>query len=191
MGTLYENIISLCQDRGIKGGKMCTDLGISKGLLTDLKMGRRSGISAKTADKIASYFGVSVGYLLGTEQEKKLVNMEHLKELRLEKGVSQQIVADYLEITRQAYSNYENGNREPDYETLLKLAEYFGTTVDTILRGKEKNLVNNDEELTEYLEELRSRPDKRMLFSVTKNATKAQIEAIVRMIEEMQGYWGT
>lgn len=120
MGTLYENIIRLCQDRGIKGGKMCTDLGISKGLLTDLKMGRRSGVSAKTADKIASYFGVSVGYLLGTEQEKKLVN--------------------------------------------------------------------NDEELTEYLEELRSRPDKRMLFSVTKNATKAQIEAIVRMIEEMQGY---
>ena len=41
-------------------------------------------------------------------------------------------------------------------------------------------------ELAEYLEELKNRPDKRMLFSVTKNATKAQIEAIVRMIEEMQ-----
>lgn len=70
MGTLYENIMSLCAERGIKGGRMCTELGISKGLLTDLKMGRRSGISAKTADKIASYFGVSVGYLLGTETEK-------------------------------------------------------------------------------------------------------------------------
>ena len=42
------------------------------------------------------------------------------------------------------------------------------------------------EALAEYLEELKNRPDKRMLFSVTKNATKAQIEAIVRMIEEMQ-----
>ena len=41
-----------------------------------------------------------------------------------------------------------------------------------------------DAELAEYLEELKNRPDKRMLFSVTKNATKAQIEAIVRMIEE-------
>lgn len=67
MSTLYENIIALCNERGIKGGKMCTDLGISKGLLTDLKMGRRSGVSAKTADKIASYFGVTVGYLLGTD----------------------------------------------------------------------------------------------------------------------------
>ena len=36
------------------------------------------------------------------------------------------------------------------------------------------------------VQELRERPDKRMLFSVTKNATKAQVEAIVRMIEEMQ-----
>lgn len=70
MGTLYDNIMALCESRGIKGGKMCTDVGISKGLLTDLKMGRRTGISAVTAQKIASYFGVSVGYLLGHEKEK-------------------------------------------------------------------------------------------------------------------------
>ncbi len=61
--------------------------------------------------------------------------MRHLKELRQNKGVSQQTVADYLEITRQAYSNYENGNRDPDNETLLKLAEYFGISVDALLRG--------------------------------------------------------
>ena len=70
MGTLYDNIIALCEKRGIKGGKLCSDIGISKGLLTDLKMGRRTGVSAVTAQKIASYFGVSVGYLLGEEDEK-------------------------------------------------------------------------------------------------------------------------
>ena len=71
MGTLYENIISLCEERGIKGGKMCTDIGMSKGILTDLKMGRQSGISAANAQKIASYFDVSVGYLLGEEEKKE------------------------------------------------------------------------------------------------------------------------
>ena len=71
LGTLYENIIALCNERGIKGGKMCTDIGMSKGILTDLKMGRQSGISAANAQKIASYFGVSVGYLLGEEQKKE------------------------------------------------------------------------------------------------------------------------
>ena len=71
MSILYKNIIALCEERGIKGGKMCTDTGISKGLLTDLKMGRRTGVSATTAQKIASYFNVSVGYLLGEEEKKE------------------------------------------------------------------------------------------------------------------------
>lgn len=73
MGNLYDTIIELCESRGIKGGKMCSDVGISKGLMTDLKMGRRTGVSAVTAQKIAAYFGVSVGYLLGEEEmgEKK------------------------------------------------------------------------------------------------------------------------
>lgn len=69
MGSLYENIIALCNAKGIKGGKMCTDLGISKGTLTDLKMGRQLSLSAVKAQKIADYFGVSVGYLLGSETE--------------------------------------------------------------------------------------------------------------------------
>lgn len=82
MGTLYERIQALCESRGIKGAKMCTDTGISKGLLTDLKMGRRTGVSAVTAQKIASYFNVSVGYLLGEEEqkEKPTVNDDGLSE---------------------------------------------------------------------------------------------------------------
>ena len=71
MGTLYENIIGLCEEKGIKGGRMCTDIGMSKGILTDLKMGRQNGISAANAQKIASYFGVSVGYLLGEEEKEE------------------------------------------------------------------------------------------------------------------------
>lgn len=71
MGTLYESIISLCNDKGIKGGKMCVDLGISKSTMTDLKSGRRTGISMDTAQKIADYFGVSVDRVLGSEQKEK------------------------------------------------------------------------------------------------------------------------
>ncbi len=76
MGTLYENIIELCEEKGIKGGKMCTDIGMSKGILTDLKKGRQAGISATNAQKIASYFGVSVGYLLGEEEKEKKPTQE-------------------------------------------------------------------------------------------------------------------
>lgn len=71
MGTLYESIKNLCDSAGIKGGKMCVDLGISKSIMTDLKNGRRSGISLDTAQKIADYFGVSVDRVLGAEQKEK------------------------------------------------------------------------------------------------------------------------
>ena len=67
MGNLYKNILALCESNGITGSKLCTETGISKGILTDLKMGRQKGLSATTAQKIADYFGVTVGYLLGEE----------------------------------------------------------------------------------------------------------------------------
>ena len=69
MNDLYENIEKLCREKGIRPGFLCSELSLSRGLLTDLKMGRKKGVSAQTAQKIAAYFGVSVGYLLGQEEE--------------------------------------------------------------------------------------------------------------------------
>ena len=68
MENLYEQISRLCQKKGIRPGRLCDDLGLSRGLMTDLKMGRKKGVNAETAQKIASYLGVSVGQLLGQEE---------------------------------------------------------------------------------------------------------------------------
>ena len=67
MANLYESILQLCERDGIRPGRLCDELGISRGIMTDLKMGRKKGVNAETAQKIASYFGVSVGYLLGID----------------------------------------------------------------------------------------------------------------------------
>jgi transcriptional regulator with XRE-family HTH domain len=67
MGSLYERIQSLCESNGIRPGRLCDELQLSRGLITDLKMGRKKSLNAQTAQKIAGYFGVSVGYLLGQE----------------------------------------------------------------------------------------------------------------------------
>lgn len=69
MSELYETITALCQARGISGGKLCTDLGLSRSKLTDLKMGRIKTLSAGNLSKIAEYLEVSVDYLLGKERE--------------------------------------------------------------------------------------------------------------------------
>ena len=68
MSILYDRISVLCAQRGITPGKLCTELGISRGIISDLKAGRKKDLAATTAWKIASYFGVSVGYLLGFEE---------------------------------------------------------------------------------------------------------------------------
>ena len=101
MGTLYERLNSLCKERGIKGGRMCVDLGISKSLMTDLKSGRKKGVNAETAQKIASYFGVTVGYLLGEEDKKEMPTVEddgHSENIKLLLDFVKQIPEDKAEL---------------------------------------------------------------------------------------------
>jgi transcriptional regulator with XRE-family HTH domain len=71
MCTIYENIKVLCEEKSIKPGRMCTDIGISKSILTGLKNGTKKNIQTDTAQKIADYFGVSVDRVLGSEQKEK------------------------------------------------------------------------------------------------------------------------
>lgn len=59
--------------------------------------------------------------------------MNKIKDLREEKGVSQEDVAKKIGISRQAVSLYEKGEREPNLETWEKLADYFGVPVGKIM----------------------------------------------------------
>ncbi len=75
MCTIYENIKNLCDGLGIKPGKMCTEIGISKSILTGLKNGTKKNIQTDTAQKIADYFGVPVDRVLSTEQKENLTEI--------------------------------------------------------------------------------------------------------------------
>lgn len=59
--------------------------------------------------------------------------MNSLRELRKIKGVTQKDVADTIGVSQVAYSYYELGKREPPFETLTALADYFGVSVDVLL----------------------------------------------------------
>ena len=72
MENLFARIQALCEQKGIRPGRLCDELGLSRGLMTDLKMGRKKTVNAETAQKIAGFFGVSVGHLLGQEQSDVL-----------------------------------------------------------------------------------------------------------------------
>ena len=64
MADMYKIIDKLLQERGISGAKLASDLGMSRSFMTELRKGRAKGVKLETAQKIADYFGVSVGYLM-------------------------------------------------------------------------------------------------------------------------------
>lgn len=70
MSELYSLIESLCKKHGTNITAMCKSAGVSRAPLTELKMGRTKTLSSSTLSKIASYFGVSVDYLLGSAQKE-------------------------------------------------------------------------------------------------------------------------
>ena len=56
-----------------------------------------------------------------------------LKYLRKKKGISQLKLAMDLNMNQNSISRYETGNREADYATLIKLADYFDVSIDYLL----------------------------------------------------------
>ena len=56
-----------------------------------------------------------------------------LKELRKARGISQLKLAMDLSMNQNSISRYENGEREADYNTLIRLADYFQVSIDYLL----------------------------------------------------------
>lgn len=78
----------------------------------------------------------------------KLYIGENLKKLRMEKNVTQEMVAEYLGVTYQAVSRWENGAAYPDIEMLPELARFFEVSLEELM-GTE----NNRERLRHAIEE--------------------------------------
>ena len=66
-------------------------------------------------------------------EEQKSCLSQRLRELRNAKGMSQYKLADELSLSRGLLGNYEQGTREPDYNTLLLLANYYNVSLDYLL----------------------------------------------------------
>jgi transcriptional regulator with XRE-family HTH domain len=111
MSDLYSRIDDLCAKENVSITDLCRDAGISRGSLTDLKMGRIAELSTKTLWKISNYFRVSIDSLLGKEEE----NAPILKDER-DTGFD-----DFT------YAMYEEGKglTEENKRKLLEMAKFF------------------------------------------------------------------
>ncbi|MCL1858385.1 MAG: helix-turn-helix domain-containing protein [Oscillospiraceae bacterium] len=61
-----------------------------------------------------------------------------IKKIREEKNITQEQLAEKLNVTRQAVSNWENGKTQPDIDTIIKISEILEVSVEEIIYGQKK-----------------------------------------------------
>lgn len=99
--------------------------------------------------------------------------MINLKQLRQETKKTQEETAKNLQMPRTKYARYELGTAEPNIETLIKLADYFHTTIDYILGHNvpylldKSTLSQEQQELLNYIQNLSPQNCKRVKDFIT------------------------
>lgn len=127
---------------------------------------------------------------------------QKLAELRKKKGLSQYEMADRLGVSRGKLANYEQGSRQPDFDTLSKLADFFDVSTDYLLGRTETprtdnklpELTTKDErdiskKLENILEDLDGESslafDGEPLDETTRELVRAQIESNLRLAKQL------
>ena len=75
--------------------------------------------------------------------------MNTIRKLRLERNLKQSDLAQILNVKQNTISNWETERTEVDRESTLKLADFFGVTVDYLL-GREKPTISNTEKVVDF-----------------------------------------
>jgi transcriptional regulator with XRE-family HTH domain len=89
---------------------------------------------------------------------------EKLKVLRSAKGLTQQQLADRLNITKSLISAYETNIRMPSIDNLIKLSKVLGVTTDYLLNIEKRQMID------------------------VSNLSQRQIEIVISLIDELQEY---
>ena len=107
--------------------------------------------------------------------------LNNIKVLRKEYGISQQKLGDEIGVSQQSINKYENHDIEPDISTLIKIADYFETSVDYIVGHTD--IRRKIEKVSEYAlnEPEKALVDKfRLLSASSRKIINDMIDEIIR-----------
>jgi len=108
---------------------------------------------------------------------------DRIKEERLKNGLTQQELANILNLTKTSICCYEKGKRTPNIDTLEDIANAFNVTTDYLL-GRDTNVMISDTKLIPFakediklIEELRKKPN---VYSVVMKDPKRTVELLAK-----------
>jgi len=123
---------------------------------------------------------------------------QRLKTLREEKKLSQRELAKLIKMASSTLGMYETGKREPDFDTVSKIADFFHVSVDYLLGRKDPtpldtqnetnkkafcDAVKNDPELLEFWEDTKDREELKEMLKQAKKLGPAAIRQVVRFMK--------
>lgn len=106
-----------------------------------------------------------------------LVLHRKIVELRKKRGITQEELAKRIGTTRSALSQYEIGTRNPDYETLQRIANYFDVTTDDLL-GREALPEPTKGQTESVIKEL----VKKYSIDLSKEGHKEKLEQLIKIV---------
>lgn len=119
---------------------------------------------------------------------------DRIKKERIAKSITQKELSKLLDVSPSTIGMYEQNRRQPDSETLKKLANFFNVSTDYLLGRTDiknpsdeiSNAVEDDPELIEFWNELKEREDLQLLFKQTKDLSPKGIKQIIRIIKAIE-----
>ena len=111
MSLLYDTFARLCAERGLSVSAACKKAGVSPGILSDLKTGRKKTISVDTAARLAAALGVSADVLQGAEPEPNDELIAFYGEVKdsLDESDKQDLIA-FMRVKAELKKNDKNRN---------------------------------------------------------------------------------
>ena len=112
---------------------------------------------------------------------------DRIRELCDMRGVSFRKVERSIGIGHSSINRWHT--QMPKADTLQKVADYFGVSVAYLLGNEEKNEPEYyiDPEVAQIAQELKDRPELKVLFDASRNVKKEDIELVATMIRRMSG----
>ena len=151
MEKFHEKLKVLRKKKGLTQQEVADKIGINRPSYSNWEKGRREP-SFENLSMLACIFDVAIDYLLGDYLEiskeryleikesglMKTSNVfpQRLKELRLKKRLTQIELGEKVGVKQSTFTKWENGKREPNIETLLKLADSLEVSLDWLF-GRE------------------------------------------------------
>ena len=119
--------------------------------------------------------------------QKKIGNF--LKELRKEKGITQEEFAEKLDVSGRTVSRWETGVNMPDISLLVEISEFFDVSIPEIINGERKSEIMNEEvkEVAEKLSDYANTEKETIIRNIRIHSIMGTVALVIYSILELSG----